>query len=233
MAGVLYGIGVGAGDPELLTLKAARIIRECDIVAVPDAGAGESVALEIARAHVQNKPVLRCKLPMTRDEESLAQSRAEAANLLCRELDAGKDVAFLTLGDVTVYSTYLYLHKLVAARGYPTQMIAGVPSFCAAAAALGIGLCEAGQALHIFPASYANTQKALNTDGVKVFMKAGKKMNELLGEMEEQGLLEGAALAECVGMPAERLFHNLEGYDGSAGYFSTVILKGCEDAKMR
>ena len=225
MTGILYGIGVGAGDPELLTLKAARLIRECAVVAVPDSGTGESIALEIVREHLNNKPILRCPLPMTRDEKLLAQRRMEAADQICRELDTGKDVAFLTLGDVTIYSTYLYLHKLVVARGYQAQMVAGVPSFCAAAAAVGMGLCEGGQPLHVFPASYGDTRQALEADGTKVFMKAGNKIGELVSLLQEQGLLEGAVLAECVGMPQERLTLDLNKYDGSAGYFSTVILK--------
>lgn len=228
MYGTLYGLGVGPGDPELLTLKAARIIRECGVVAVPDSGTGEQVALDIARELVGDKPVLTLALPMTRDAGELARRRQEAADQLCEQLEKGVDVAFLTLGDPTVYSTYSYIHKLVAARSYPVQMIPGVPSFCAAAAALGQPLCEAGQPLHILPASYKGAEEALDLDGVKVLMKSGKKLAELLPILEQKGLLVNASMAERVGMEAQRLVPNLTA-DEQSGYFSVVIVKPEEE----
>lgn len=225
MNGVLYGVGVGPGDPELLTLKGARVIRACDVIAVPDSGTGEHVALEIARELVGEKPVLRCRLPMTRDAAELARHREEAADQICRELALGKSVAFLTLGDVTIYSTYAYLHRLVAARGFRAEMVAGVPSFCAAAAALGIALCEGDQALHVFPAGSAGSEAALELPGSKVLLKSGKQLPELLRTLERKKLLHLCALAQRVGMAEERLVPDLTNYDGEAGYLSTLILK--------
>lgn len=224
MRGTLYGVGVGPGDPELLTLKAARVIRECHVVAVPDSGTGEQVALEIARDAVGDKPVLCCPLPMTRDEAELRRRREESADLLCARLEAGEDVAFLTIGDPTVYSTYAYLHSLVESRGYNVKMIAGVPSFCAAAAALGMPLCEAGEPLHVLPASYAGAEEALDLPGSKVLMKSGKKQGELLALLEKKGRLEHSALAERVGMKEERLVRRLTP-DTPSGYLSLVIVK--------
>lgn len=228
MSGILYGVGVGPGDPELLTLKAARIIRECDVVAVPDSGSGEQVALDIAREQVGCKPVLRCPMPMTRDREELRLGREESAGMICGCLEKGETVAFLTLGDPTVYSTYLYLHRLVEEKGYEAHMVAGVPSFCAAAAALDMPLCEAGQPLHILPASYAGAEEALGLDGVKVLMKSGRSIGRLVELLGEKGLAGQSAMAERVGLPGERLtpdLAKLEGGQLSAGYFSIVIVK--------
>lgn len=225
LKGKLYGIGVGPGDPELLTLKGARLIRECGVIAVPDSGTGEQVALDIAREQVGDKPVIYCAMPMTRDKAALARSREAAADQLCDQLEAGRDVAFLTIGDPTVYSTYLYLHRMVAQRGYAVEMVAGVPSFCAAAAALGVPLCETGQPLHVLPASYPGTDEALGLDGVKVLMKSGKKLTELLRELDRRGQLQSAVLAERVGMQQQRLVHDLTKMEGEPGYLSVVILK--------
>lgn len=223
--GTLYGIGVGPGDPELLTLKGARLIRECDVVGVPDSGTGEQVALDIVRAHVHDKPVWYFSMPMTRDEEELARHRNTAADRICAVLEEGRSVAFLTIGDPTIYSTYLYVHRLVEERGFPAEMVAGVPSFCAAAAALGVPLCEAGEALHILPASYQGADEGLALPGVKVLMKSGKKLDALLEKLRERGELKNAVLAERVGLAQQRLVHNLEEMEGQPGYLSLVIVK--------
>ena len=91
---------------------------------------------------------------MTKDKKALQQVHAEGAEQVCRKLDKGENVAFLTLGDVSIYSTFLYIQKLVEASGYETRVIPGVPSFCAAAAVLKTGLGEMGDSIHILPGSY-------------------------------------------------------------------------------
>ena len=152
MAGKLYGIGVGPGDPELMTLKAVRLIEECDIVAVPKSGEGEGVARQIAKGAVKDfeqKNVIEVSMPMTRDPQVLEQSHQAAAQLIEGYLKEGKSVAFLTLGDPAIYSTYIYVHKRVQQHGYPVEMVPGVPSFCAVAAKLNTGLAEGAQPLHI------------------------------------------------------------------------------------
>ena len=172
--GKLYGVGVGPGNPELLTVKAVRVIQESDVVAVPRAGAGEQAALAIAAEYIGDKPVLHCDMPMTRDRAARDASHDRAADTICALLDEGKTVAFLTLGDPSVYSTCWYVHRRVAARGYAVEMVPGVPSFCAAAAALGRALCEVDEMLHIIPASHGALDAALDLPGGKVLMKAGK-----------------------------------------------------------
>ena len=157
MAGKLYGIGVGPGDPELMTLKAVRLIEECDIVAVPKSGEGEGVARQIAKGAVKDfeqKNVIEVSMPMTRDPQVLEQSHQAAAQLIEGYLKEGKSVAFLTLGDPAIYSTYIYVHKRVQQHGYPVEMVSGVPSFCAVAAKLNTGLAEG-----------ANEDRPLNEEG--------------------------------------------------------------------
>ena len=101
--GTLYGVGVGPGDPELLTAKAIRVIRESDVIAVPQSGAGEQTALQIAAQYIGDKPLLHCDMPMTRDKAKRDACHDRAADDICALLDEGKNVAFLTLGDPTVY----------------------------------------------------------------------------------------------------------------------------------
>ena len=147
MKGILYGVGVGPGDPELLTAKAIRLLRECDAVAAPKSADGRQTALDIASPYIgQDKSILLFDMPMTHDRQARNASHDAAADALCALLDEGKTVVFLTLGDPTIYSTYWYVHKRVAARGYAAELVPGVPSFCAAAAAMGRALCEDGDA---------------------------------------------------------------------------------------
>ena len=152
--GILYGVGVGPGDPELLTLKAARVLKACPVVAAPRTREGRSLALDIARGAVDltEKSLLFLDFAMSRSERTLADTHRLAARQVLEQLAAGLDVALLTLGDVSVYSSFCYVMDLVRAAGYETVMIPGVPSFCASAAALGRSLTEMNEPLHILPA---------------------------------------------------------------------------------
>lgn len=166
MKGILYGVGVGPGDPELLTAKAIRLLRECDAVAAPKSADGRQTALDIASPYIgQDKSILLFDMPMTHDRQARNASHDAAADALCALLDEGKTVVFLTLGDPTIYSTYWYVHKRVAARGYAAELVPGVPSFCAAAAAMGRALCEDGEMLHIIPATHGRTEEGLALSG--------------------------------------------------------------------
>ena len=152
--GKLYGVGVGPGDPELLTLKAVRVLRNRYTYRVPDSVKADKTALHIASAYLQNKTVETVTTPMVRDKAVVDAAYTAAAGRICALLDQGKQVAFLTLGDPTVYSTYMYIHEKVLARGYDVEVVPGVPSFCAAAARLNLSLCQGSEPLLIIPASH-------------------------------------------------------------------------------
>ena len=228
--GILYGVGVGPGDPELLTLKAVRILKEADVVAVPDKGAGEQTALNIVRSYVEGKDRVDCNTPMTRDEEKLEASYTENADKLCALLDEGKNVAFITLGDPTVYSTYLYIHRKVLSRGYEAVLIPGVPSFCAVAARLNQSLCEGAERLLIVPASYENLEESLDVKANKVLMKAGKSIGELQDTLRRRGELDRASMVENCGMENERVYERFSDMEEKSGYFSVVIVKDGDKA---
>ena len=221
--GILYGVGVGPGDPELMTLKAVKTALGADVIAVPHKEPKKCTAWNIAvkaAPELAEKPILPVDMPMTKDQEKLERAYASGAAALMAQLDMGKTVCFLTLGDPTVYSTYLYLHKAVAAAGYRAVIVPGVPSFCAAAAELGISLCENGQQLHIIPGTYT-PRAALDYPGVKVLMK--NNLPDTLAALRERGAQ--AAMAENCGMENQRLYPTLEQIPEDAGYFSLLIVK--------
>ena len=230
MRGMLYGVGVGPGDPELITRKAERVIRQSAVLAVPDAGRGEKTALNIVGELAEGKQLLSCAAPMVRDHEALNAAYERNADLVCAALDQGKDVAFITLGDPTVYSTYLYLHKKVVARGYDAEIIPGVPSFCAVAARLGTALCEKSERLLIVPASHNDVTDCLDLDANLVFMKAGKEIGALKETLDHHGLLDKASLVANCGMEGELVCPNFADLEEGSGYFSVVLVKKGEQA---
>ncbi len=223
--GKLYGLGVGPGDPELLTRKAVRILREADVIAAPDAGSGSGTALHVVREFVEGKPILSCVTPMVRDRAALDEAHDKIAEQLCALLREGKNVAFITLGDPAIYSTYLYVHRRVLARGYEAELVPGVPSFCAAAARLNGSLCEGSERLLIVPASHKSIDDCLVQDANLVFMKAGRELPALRASLSAQGLLEKASLVVNCGMEDERVYRRFADAPEEAGYFALVIVK--------
>lgn len=225
MKGTLYGIGVGPGDPELLTLKALRLIKAADVIALPGEEPKETVAYKIvegAYKELSEKVLLPVPMPMTKDPELLEKYHSEGAALVKKELDEGKNVAFLTLGDPTVYSTYIYVHKRIKEMGYNTEIISGITSFCAVSAKLDTGLVEKSQMLHVIPASY-QVEEALKLSGTKVFMKAGKKMKKVKEAILSSGAQ--AMMVENCGMPEEKIYKSVEEIPDTAGYYSLIIVE--------
>lgn len=225
MRGTLYGVGVGPGDPELLTLKALRMIREAPVVAVPAERKEESVAYRIVREaypELDQKEVLPVPMPMTKDPERLAASHRAGAEAVEQILDSGRNVAFLTLGDPTVYSTYLYIHRQVEQDGYPTEIISGIPSFCAVAARLNLGLVEKAELLHVIPSSYP-VEEALQLSGTRVLMKAGKKMGQVKRQLA--ALSADVCMIENCGMENEKIYRSAEEIPEDAGYYSLILVK--------
>ncbi len=222
--GKLYGLGVGPGDPELLTLKAVRILREADVIAVPDKGSGEQTALNIVKAYIEGKPLLPCAVPMVRDKPALDEAHDVIAASICALLEQGKTVAYITLGDPAIYSTYAYIHRRVRGKGYDAELVPGVPSFCAAASKLGVSLCEGSQRLLIVPASRNDVEDCLEFDANMVFMKAGKDLDGLRKKLAGHGLLNGASMAANCGMEGEQVWNRLADAPEETGYFTIVVV---------
>lgn len=231
MKGTLYGVGIGPGDPELLTLKALRLIQENTVIAVPGKEVENSVAYQIVKGaypQLDEKTLVGVEMPMTKDSKKLEEHHEKAADLIESYLRRGESVVFLTLGDPTVYATYLYVHKKIRDRGYETEFISGIPSFCAAAARLQMGLVETTQELHVIPATYQekNLEELLKLSGTKVLMKNGKRLEEVREAVMQSG--QKAVMIENCGMPEEKVYLSAEEMPKEAGYYTVVIVKETE-----
>lgn len=227
--GILYGVGVGPGDPELMTLKAVRILRECRVIGIPAQDSASCTAYQIALQAVPelaDKMILAVPVPMTGDREKRENAYRDGCDRIIDMLETGNSVAFLNLGDPTIYSTYMYLQEKVVSRGYEAQVINGIPSFCAVAAKLGIPLGEGREEIHILPGCYA-PELVKEYPGTKVLMKSGGKLEQVkrtLLPLEMQGQVTVAAVTNC-GMEDERLARCAEALDEQAGYFTTILVK--------
>ncbi|WMC93291.1 precorrin-2 C(20)-methyltransferase [Kineothrix sp. MB12-C1] len=228
MKGILYGIGVGPGDPELITLKALKYMRQSDVIILPSAPKDKCHSYLIAQGaypEINEKEVICMPFAMTKDKKVLETSHNRIYEDIAALLEQGKTVAFLTIGDPAVYSTYSYIHSKVKERGGAAHMVSGVPSFCAAAASLGISLGDNKEEIHIIPASY-DIRKTLSLEGTKVYMKSGKRLAELKKMLKEsqKDSLQVYAVSNC-GMEEERIAEGMENLDESSGYLTIVIVK--------
>lgn len=225
MAGIFYGVGVGPGDPELMTRKACRLIRENRVIALPGAQPEETLAYRIAVQSVPElaeKQLLALVMPMTHDRDKMARSHREAADTVERVLEQGENVVFLTLGDPTIYSTFSYVQQIVEQDGYPTEMVSGVPSFCAAAARVNQPLVCWNEPLHVVPAAHRLTQ-TLSDGGQYVLMKSGRRMKEVKEMLAASGR-DVIAVENC-GIEGERIYRGVEEIPDDAGYYSLVMAK--------
>lgn len=225
MSGILYGVGVGPGDPELMTLKAVRLIRENEVIAVPGAKAQETVAYQIAAGAVPElaeKELLSLHMPMTHNREEMKRNHEIAAKTIAGYLEQGKNVIFLTLGDPVIYSTYSYVQKLVEAMGFETALVSGITSFCAAAARLNASLVEWNEPLHVLPAVH-RLESRLDQPGTYVLMKSGKRMGQVKELLAQSG--RDVMMVENCGMEQERVYRGLDEIPEDAGYYSLIIAR--------
>ncbi len=223
--GKLYGTGTGPGDPGLITLNAIRTIEKCDYIAVPNIVKEKALSYQIALAavpQVKDKKCICVDMPMVKDKNILEESHIKAADKIAAVLVKGHDIAFLTLGDPSIYSTYIYIHNKIKSMGYQTEIISGVPSFCAASALLDEGLVAGSSELHIIPSSYG-IDKALELPGTKVLMKAGRKLPVIKEKLQQNNI--SAVLVENCGMVNEHIYNCTGNIPESAGYYSLVIIK--------
>ncbi len=227
MRGKLYSVGIGPGDPELLTLKAVRLLKECDAVAIPQGDNGELTAKSIVAqvTDLEQKEQLLIYMPMTKDMAVMDRAHRKAADDVEALLDAGKTVVYITLGCPTVYATCIYVHKLVTADGYEAELVPGVTSICAVAARLGTSLCERSEPLIILPGSYKEVSGFLDGPGNKVLMKSASEIGRVRDELREKGLLKNAAMVERCGLPGEKVYRDLEEIDPKSSYFSVILVK--------
>ena len=225
MKGIAYGVGVGPGDPELMTLKACRLIRENRVIAVPGKEPKEAVAYKIAVQAVPelaDKELVAIEMPMVMNREKQLEAHRAGARQIAEYLDQGENVVYLTLGDSTVYCTFTYLQTILEAEGYRTELVNGIPSFCAAAARLNIPLMEWNEQLHVIPAAH-KTDVKLDQPGQYVLMKSASHMKEIKERLKESG--RSVQVVENCSMPDEKIYRSVDEIPDDAGYFSLIIAK--------
>jgi precorrin-2/cobalt-factor-2 C20-methyltransferase len=225
MRGIAYGVGVGPGDPEYMTMKAIRLIRENDVIAVPGKVAEEAVAYKIAAAmvpEIKDKELVPIYMPMVKDRELIDREHRRQTKLIESYLDQGKNVVYITLGDSTIYCTFSYLQHYLEADGYTVELVSGIPSFCAAAAALNTPLTEWDEPLHILPGIH-DLENDMALKGNYVIMKSASRMAAVKDMIRRSG--RTAVMAENCSMADEKLYRSVDEIPDDAGYFSLIISK--------
>lgn len=232
---VFYGVGVGPGDPELLTLKALRVLKESPVLAVPRSAAGAdslSQALTIVKGalDVTGKEILELAFPMTRDRETLHAARETASNEIVKRLSVGRGVAFITLGDPMFYSTFSYVMAMVrkAMPSVEIKVVPGINSFSAAASLARTAIAEADESVAIIPATYNKDglMDVLKNFDTVIIMKVNRTFAALIDTLTSAGLVECAFLVSRAGWKDEAIVTDIRGMLGlKLDYFTTVIVK--------
>lgn len=228
MAGKLYGVGVGPGDSKLLTLKAKEVLESVDVIAVPVKAPGEvSTALSIVRPVVdlKNKEIMPVIFKMEHSPEKRAECRKQAAGQLMEQMDMGKDVAMIVLGDISVYSTYHLAFKYIREKGYETENIPGISAFSGGAALAQTSLVEGNQNMMVI-SSLKGTEAleaALKACDNLVVMKAGSSMAKIIEILKTQGLEDKTVVLSNIGMDDAYIGPPVENRE--YGYFTTLIIK--------
>ena len=241
--GTLYGVGIGPGDPELVTIKAVKVILGSDVLVFPakdkESCRAYRIVIEALRClredlgtdmeDIESKDLIFEQFPMSMNKAELISFHEETANKTASLLREGRSVAFVTLGDPSIYSTFGYIAALVGNMGYKVEQISGITSFCASANRLGISLVEGDEPLHIIPGSF-DIRTALAMDGTKVFMKLGKNQLADLKELlvsDDIADVSVSGVSAC-GMSGESVARSAADISEDWGYLSTVIVKNTE-----
>jgi precorrin-2/cobalt-factor-2 C20-methyltransferase len=225
MSGTLYGLGVGPGDPELLTLKAARLLGQVAVVAYPAPMTGDSLARRIAAPHLApgtQELVLRISCdPARRDDDGYDSGALQ----LAAHLEAGRDVALLCEGDPFFYGSFAYLFARLADR-FPIEVVPGVASVMACSAALSHPLTARDDALVVIPAPRPEDEIARLLEGAEAaaIMKIGRHLPKVVAVLRRLGLADRAVYIERAGQPGQRICSLDSALADGAPYFSMILL---------
>jgi precorrin-2/cobalt-factor-2 C20-methyltransferase len=241
MQATLYIIGIGPGDPDLLTIKALNVLRHCPVIATPKALAhGHSTALSIVQkalpaGEMSGKEIVELHFPMKKihlgqePDPEVLQAWQDAAGKIFAILSQGRDVAFPTLGDPAIYSTgyYLYATILEMHPEVRVQFVPGISAMSSCSATTRTPICLGDDMLAVIPATFSDSRlrQTLESFDTIVLMKVHRVMDNLIGLLRELNLLDKATLVERVGMADERVLADLSAIDGQVHYFSTIIVR--------
>ena len=235
-SGRLYGVGVGPGDPELITLKAARIIASADVVAYHHARGRTSIALSIAGEHVPDSAIHeRLVYPVTTEAVDvpggyhalLARFYDECAERLRAHLEAGRSVVVLAEGDPLFYGSFMYVHDALKPH-FVVEVVPGITSMAAATAAVGTGLCRHEDTLTVLPGTLPVRELAdrLSRTDAAVVMKLGRTFAGVVEAIRQAGLLHRAMYVERASSRAQRVLPVLDVDPASVPYMSIIVIVG-------
>ncbi len=234
-SGRLFGVGVGPGDPELMTLRAVRIITGADVVTYFAARGRPGNAYRTVRTLLRGEQTVeRLEYPLTTEDVSpeayrraLGEFYEASSARLAAHLDAGREVAAISEGDPLFYGSYMHLHVRLAAR-YPTEVVPGVTAFAAACAASGTPIASGDERLSVLPATLAPDAlaEALGNAEAAVIMKVGRRLDAVRAAVHLAGKQAGALYAERVGFPGQRVMPLSATGEIEAPYFSLVLVPG-------
>ncbi|QLA15315.1 precorrin-2 C(20)-methyltransferase [Desulfolutivibrio sulfoxidireducens] len=228
--GTLYGLGVGPGDPELVTLKAARILGRVDVILAASSTKNDySLSLDVVRPHLRpGVEVIRLGFPMTRDQGILDAAWEKNAARAADVLKSGRDAAFITLGDPLLYSTFGYLLPRLRSilPEAPVSIVPGITSFQAAAAAAGEVLAESGENLLILSgvADEARNRELLGLADRAVILKAYRNFPAIREMLRREGREGGTIFATRLGIEGERVVRELEDAPDAPHYLSLCLV---------
>ncbi|PZD96140.1 precorrin-2 C(20)-methyltransferase [Paenibacillus sambharensis] len=231
--GILYGLGVGPGDPELITVKAFRVMKESAVIAYPKKRSGsKSYALEIVETYINpaEKHMLGLVFPMTKDQETLDRQWSKTVEQVWEQLREGHDVAFVTEGDPMLYSTFIHMMRLMKERHPEVEVrtVPGISSINGAASRLNLPLADGDEQIAIVPATddAAAMRKALLEHDCVIFLKVSKVLNAMIELLGEMGLKEKAAVLSKVTSGEEMVWTRLdELVDADPGYLTLMIVR--------
>jgi len=229
--GTLFGIGIGPGDPDLITLKAAKILRRVDVVfAAASTKNGYSLAEEIASTHLkEGVSLVRLGFPMTRDTEKRRTAWEENAREMVYALGKGKDAAFVTIGDPMTYSTFGYIMRTIRKRypDIPIEIIPGITSYQAGAAAAGEVLAEAEESFTVISGALGakKLREVIDYTDRVVMLKVYREYKEIMDVLDQLDLIKGSVLVSRCGLDGERIVRNLEkGIEPAPPYLSLLLI---------
>ena len=229
----IYAVGVGPGDPELLTRKAERILRQVPVICAPTASpVDSSYALSIVEPFLDlsRQEVIVQVFPMRRDQTGLEEFWETAADDVAERVQGGQDVAFITIGDPFLYSTFLYIYRIFRERypDIPIEVVPGVSSINAAAVAAGMPLGMASERIAIIPAAFEeeNLRRILLDFDTVVLMKVSRVFDGIYALLQELGLENNGAFIRRVGSSEEEVVFDLGSLVGrKLDYLSLLIVK--------
>ncbi len=224
--GKFYGIGVGVGDPENITVKATKKLHEVDVIVLPEAKSGEgSTAFNIVKEYVKaGLEQMFLEFPMIKDVEARKVFRKNNADKVSAELEKGKNVAFLTIGDPMTYSTYTYVLEHIA-DDVEVETIAGITSFNSIAARLNVPLMIGDEDLKVVSVNRkTDIYKEIENNDNLVLMKISRNFEKIKKAIIETGNKENTVIVSDCGKENEVVYWDIESVE-EVPYFSTMILK--------